>query len=239
MLSRTMRELAPKALSILVILAVSGCVGQKATYHSTMNHHTRKISVAADPAGLKSVILLRKGSRNYGVLIPLAFQGDDFETISYRWYYRTDGKGTFKRSDAARYKSGTGVVKYEGEFPWYTGRFGPFELGWSGRGNKSGWIYYPRLDERKASSDKVRICITEEKNLEKINATDRKWVYKGSVDDLGIRANGKKVTMNKKDTSRDRQDWWARRTPSLDRALKSPSIVLPIRRHMDASHGRD
>jgi hypothetical protein len=174
-----------------LLVAVTGCAIH---WQMHASHHKKKINHFS--AGLlhrKQIVLLRKGPKCYGAFIA-GDQISDPDNIEFKWYFRTDGKGSFKRSEMAKYKSGTGVLEGDDDVPWGVAHFGPFKMGWSGCQNGSGWIYYPKFPEETVLPNDVRICLTKERDLGKINATDLKWVYKAYSDDPGIRANGKKVS---------------------------------------------
>lgn len=155
-----------------------------------------KFGGGSSSAGLvrnKRIVLLRKGPNCYGAFIPTS-QHIMPDKLKYRWYYRTDGKGTFKRSEAAEYKSGSGVGVDDSHVPWLMARFGELGVGWSCHQVGEGHVYYSKFSNDPVSLDDERICITKETNIEKIDATDPKWVYKASPADPGIRANGEKVS---------------------------------------------
>lgn len=151
----------------------------------------RKIAVNT-PIHNGQIVLLRKGTNCYGVFIPIR-QRMQPEQLQCTWYYRTDGKGTFKSSESAQYKSGSGGDGSDSATPYGELRFGPFSLGWSGNEDGQGYIYYSHFEGESVSPNDERICVTNETDIEKIDATDPKWVYKGSPTDPGIRANGQKI----------------------------------------------
>jgi hypothetical protein len=131
------------------------------------------------------IILVRKGASSYGAFIPTS-QRMGPDRVKFAWYYREDGKGTFKPTQSAQYKTGTGVGVPDGSVPWLMVRFGPFSVGWSGHQDGEGSLYYSRIEGQAVLPDDVRICVTAETDIRKIDAADPKWVYKGSPTDPGI-----------------------------------------------------
>jgi hypothetical protein len=114
--------------------------------------------------------------------------------LEYAWYYRSDGKGTFRGAERGRFDSGYAKKPKQKELPpWYLIGFGPFSVGWEGVAEGYGWLYYPRFSNQKVMPGDQLMCVTKETDISKINATDPKWIYKGSPTDLGIHADGSKV----------------------------------------------
>lgn len=163
-------------LSILISLTIGGCTtggGSSAT--------------PSVPDG--RVVLVKKGAV-FGALILRNQCMTDQEKGEYEWYYRTDGKGTFSRKERNSFRHGFGKVSgRDAPGPHNESiTFGPFVVGWSGHMEGAGWLYYGRFPNEKIADDDVRICITSETSVEKVNATDSKWIYKGSPSDPGITA---------------------------------------------------
>ena len=167
---------------ILIVFFVTGC-------GSTVFHDV----TIEKPICNRQIVLMRKGSNCYGAFIPTN-QTLNPIGVKYTWYYRKDGKGTFKQSDKTHYKTGVKSLSSDKLVPFFYTSFGPFGFRWSGNEEGKGWIWYSHTEGEPVSPDNVMICITNETNIEKINATDPKWIYKGSPSDPGIRANGKKVS---------------------------------------------
>lgn len=137
------------------------------------------------------ILLLKQGSSAYGLLVPKR-QSPAPEGLTYTWYYRTDGGGTFKRADRNHYRTGSGVgVHVTPGPPWLTAKFGPFAIGWSAAEDKVGYLYYARPEGEAVSPSDVRICVTNETNVQKVDAASPRWLYKGSPDDPGIRGGAK------------------------------------------------
>jgi hypothetical protein len=67
--------------------------------------------------------------------------------------------------------------------------FGPFSIGWSGHTDGEGYIYYEHFAGEKIEPDCVRVCVTGERDITKIDAADPKWLYKGSPSDSGVRGH--------------------------------------------------
>jgi hypothetical protein len=146
------------------------------------------------------VVLVQKGkalgafvTEGYGV-----HNGKD--VLQYRWYYRADGQGRFDAADANVF-SGTSIATRGA--PTRDRRigdifitFGPFEIKW-GRVNKKhwGWVSYNR-------ESTMRLCITDESRLDRLNALDPAWRYKLTGYDRGAAAadlvslNWQKVTQS-------------------------------------------
>jgi hypothetical protein len=161
------------SLMLLLVLYVAGCtLGPRYNSVSTKVHDGQ-------------IVLLRKGAGTYGAFIPKS-QRMSPEQVKFAWYYREDGKGTFPPSQAGQYKTGTGVGVPDGSVPYMMARFGPFSLGWSGHEDGEGGLYYSHFGGETVAPDDVRICVTGETDIRKIDATDPKWIYKGSPTDPGI-----------------------------------------------------
>jgi len=131
------------------------------------------------------IVLVRQGANTYGAMVA-AKQRMSPDRLEFKWYYRTDGKGTFKRSEAGVYGSGTGTGVPESSVPYLMARFGPFSAGWSGHTDGQGYLYYTRFEGEAVSSSDTRICVTNETDIEKIDATDHRWIYRGSPTDIGV-----------------------------------------------------
>jgi hypothetical protein len=133
-------------------------------------------SAVQPPVANGEIVLLAKGT-TVGAVV-LTQQGLQPERVSYEWRYRTDGKGRFGAAEAGQYRSGT--VKDANNVA-----FGPFSVSWSSHDGKSGYLYYQRLELEAIEADDVRICATGERDLEKVDAFDPKWVFKASPSDAG------------------------------------------------------
>ncbi len=140
--------------------------------------HRWKVGVSSgvdDPVGKDVVVLLRKGDQ-YGAFT-LTAQNQSAETVTYKWYYRSDGQGTFAATDEyvqTGTASGPPIA------------FGPFSVGWSIHTSDSGWLYYDKMPGDKNSSDDLRICVTDQTDISKIDARDPTLIYKVSIIDAGI-----------------------------------------------------
>ena len=120
-----------------------------------------------------SIVLVKKG-RAYGAFI-LHKQEVTSTQIEYDWYYRTDGNGTFRSEDSDSLHAGTAVSDRI--------RFGPFVIGSSQASAGKGYIYYERFLGCKVGPDDMRICVTREGDIQGIDATDSRWLYKASPTD--------------------------------------------------------
>jgi len=95
------------------------------------------------------------------------------DRLDYEWFYRTDGKGTFGKKEPNSFQAG----KSSGDAI----EFGPFRVSWSCKG----FLYYSRFPGAKVQPGDLKICVTNETDIEKIDAADKKWKYKGSPIDPG------------------------------------------------------
>lgn len=130
------------------------------------------------------IVLVRKGN-TFGAFIPRN-QRMNPENLKYEWYFPTDGKGTFRKSNISKCRSGNGTGTASNNHPGYLVAFGPFNIPWSGNEDGKGFFYYDHFEKEPIAASDTRICVTGETDINKINATDRKWIYKGSPDDKGI-----------------------------------------------------
>jgi len=132
------------------------------------------VSAAAKPPVSDGTIILLKKGATFGACI-IENQSMRPERVQYRWYFRSDGKGTFRNADAAAFHTG------EGEAERIT--FGPFDLGWSGHAPGSGYVYYSFFPGKHVEPSDQKMCITDVTDIEDIDATDSKWVYRASPSD--------------------------------------------------------
>ncbi len=125
------------------------------------------------------IVLVKKGIVYGAFIVWNKSVGHDpgTEEVEYKWWYRVDGKGTFTEAESRSFRSGTGKGRS-------TIEFGPFSIMWSSRGPGQSSIYYDHFAGDMISRKSLRICVTNETNIETINATDEKWVYKASPIDL-------------------------------------------------------
>lgn len=134
------------------------------------------------------VILVRRGN-TFGCFIPRNKRRKD-ESLEYDWYYRTDGIGKFSADDpdvhhehsfAGPYRRGQGLVSVN---------FGPFKIEWSSDDQGWGWLYYDGYRGRETiAADDLRICSTDCKSIELIDARSAEWIYKAYVRDPGLAGN--------------------------------------------------
>jgi len=134
------------------------------------------------------VILVRRGN-TFGCFIPRN-QRKKGESLEYDWYYRTDALGKFSTVDpdvhqghsfAGPYIRGQGLV---------TVNFGPFKIEWSSDDPGWGWLYYgDYLGRETIAADDLRICSTDCKSVEFIDARSAEWIYKAYVRDPGLAGN--------------------------------------------------
>ena len=122
------------------------------------------------------IVLLAKGEA-IGAIIPTK-QTMEPERISYTWYLRTDGNGTFKPQETKSYSSGK--IEQADEI-----KFGPFLLAWSGNTDGAGFLYYEHFPGSPATDQTLLICNTHQHDLTRIDAYDPKWSFKNNPSDPG------------------------------------------------------
>lgn len=144
-------------------------------------------SAVQPPVRDGQTVLLRKG-RAYGRLI-IKQQRMDPETISYEWFYRTDGNGLLS-SGQHSVRSGKSTALYKDpSAPYARIKFGPFSVGWSGRSDGEGYLYYDRFSGEQLHKDDLLICVVPTANKLVVDASDRRLNYRASPTDSGIAGN--------------------------------------------------
>lgn len=133
-----------------------------------------------EPVADGEIVLVRQGNL-FGAFIPIEQNGRHRGTVTYRWYYRTDGLGVFDESDE-RVVTGSGTLS--GHFP--TIEFGPFSIQWSHSTTGWGWVSSGHSD---VAPDDVRFCLTRLRSIEGIDARDERYLYRLSDDDVGVSGN--------------------------------------------------
>ncbi len=118
------------------------------------------------------IVLLRKGIA-IGAFIPISQVRSPKEQITFKWYYRSDGLGTFGKSSKNKFQSGQTT-----DTSWV--KFGTFLLMWSLREDGKGHLQYERLPGEPVDKTTTLICVTEETEIETIDALSSIWNYKGS-----------------------------------------------------------
>jgi hypothetical protein len=133
------------------------------------------------------VILVRRAD-TFGCFVPRN-QFQKGESVEYEWYYRTDGLGRFSANDP-QLQSGRGFAGpyVPGSGQSLTITFGPFSIPWSGNGPGWGFVYfdYNPVPRDRSAPDVLRICSTDVKSLNLIDARDARWLYKSHRDDHGL-----------------------------------------------------
>jgi len=181
---RLWRDLAGHALAVVAIIIIAVGVASWREWASAIGgsrNHTFSAGLSAGiepPVKDGEIVLLKKGNA-IGVVIPRK-QTTQPERISYDWCYRTDGGGTFHAQEGGKFRSGH-VAQAKRV------RFGPFSVSWSGHDDGSGYLYYDRFAGSPITPNDVRICVTHERDLERINAYDPRRLFKGSPSDPGMR----------------------------------------------------
>ena len=135
------------------------------------------------------VVLVRKGD-TYGAFIlrrqtlPIIHSEKNvqMESVEYQWCYRSDGNSILD-PDCESTKSGRG-----------SGRkieFGPFGIKWSIANKGLGYLYYGNIpygllrDGNVLLFEPKSICVTSEKEMKGIDASDKKWIYRAVPHHLG------------------------------------------------------
>ena len=126
-----------------------------------------------EPISDGTIILVKKGDI-YGAF-KLYDQKSSPESASFKWWYRKDGKGKF--IDEAKAKRGDSKTQLKSGKS-YTINFGPFNIAWSIASTGKGYVYYNFKQKEKISQNALSICITKKKNINNIDATDKKWKYR-------------------------------------------------------------
>jgi len=134
-----------------------------------------------------TIVLVKKGDA-LGAFVLKNQVLDSNEAAEYTWYYRTDGQATFLSDEAHLFQQGEGKTSEvrRSDRPFTHIEFGPFLIGWSGKRKGEGWIYYERFAGEAVAPGDLLICVTDETDIEKINAKEGRWIYKGSPTDPGI-----------------------------------------------------
>jgi len=157
-----------------------------ASTYETCSHRWRNgISTALPkPVAIGQVVLVRIGN-TYGAFRPLTDlqvadpeNGFATEKGKYEWRCRGDGGGVLDDTHP-------GVMS--GTTTGAAVSFGPFHVAWSSAGPAGVWLYYRRYPGEKIQNDDARICPTELKEFEGLDATATHWVYKASLSDTGVR----------------------------------------------------
>jgi hypothetical protein len=132
------------------------------------------------PLGLGSVLLLKRvppgGTTPVYAAVIITEQQASPERMSYRWYLRPDGGGELDPSAA--------VVQHGEERGQSRLKFGPFDLHWSGSGDRgAGFVYYERFTHMPVDSHITFLSRTDLTSVVGLNAADPRWQYKSSVVD--------------------------------------------------------
>lgn len=125
------------------------------------------------------VVLVNKGSTHGAFILrnQAVYRDPSLEEVEYEWWYRTDGKGTFRRTESRDYRHGSGRDSHI--------QFGPFAIMWSSKSVGKGRIYYEHFaGDRGITPLSVRICVSDESDIEAVDCTDDRWVYKASPIDM-------------------------------------------------------
>ena len=121
------------------------------------------------------IVLVRQGSTVGAFFTTNGTSSPDL--TDYTWFLRSDGKTTFSPKDAAVI---TGSVTRTPSIA-----FGPFRMDWSSGGGMSGYIYYPSsfwwFTKGKGipMPSTLKMAFTSETNITAIDASDRKWHFRG------------------------------------------------------------
>lgn len=151
----------------------------------------RIIGTDNTPIADKNIVLLKQGNA-YGALIfnnQAGYNPVNGENFDCTFYYRDDGQGTFNNKDINVHCK---EFHFSKDHKYDTLTFGPFNVRYYTHFCGIGVIIYEygsRVPISEIKPDALRICITDERDISKIDATDTKWIYKASpVDWEGVRA---------------------------------------------------
>jgi hypothetical protein len=177
-----------KATTTCLVLLVIATLGIALLFKLGFLWIGRRDYGANFPVPNNRIVLVKQG-RNYGALV-LTDQSLNPVSVKYEWFYRDDGKGVFagRNQSPVRHGVGNGISSHS--FPGLVIEFGPCRVNWSAKDSGWGWIYYSRYAGEPIGSGDIRICVTGETDIGKINAADPKWLYKASPTDKGIRSSG-------------------------------------------------
>jgi hypothetical protein len=169
-------ETSPKVLIKSVLVLIAGIIAIfifSGIFLKFSNlSFNRKAVLNPIPDG--AIVLVRSGTA-YGAFI-LRSQKVQPESTEYSWYYRTDGKGVFNKNESSVY-SGNGMSDGELNNPI---KFGPFKIRWSANTEGQGWIYYQHSVGARTKPEDLQMCITSERDINAIDASDPKWIYRTS-----------------------------------------------------------
>jgi hypothetical protein len=145
-------------VAIVAVLCGSGC-------HDPNQGQSSANEV---PIADGDIILLRRGNEVAAVI--LRNERVVPEKMDFTWYYRSDGRGTFAPGDPA---VSTGTVSNAGIISFRT-----FSAEWSTAGTGMGWVYFSTGPTEFKTADYL-MCVTTQTNLATMDATDKKWEYRG------------------------------------------------------------
>jgi hypothetical protein len=121
----------------------------------------------------------------FGAFVPIAQSSN---SMKYDWYFRTDGQATFDPADPA-VQVGSGEINVaEGTTGGHVS-FGPFSMFWSECEAGRGWLYYDALAGGRIEPSDVRICLTGETDVSRINGVESEWIYRAFPGDAGLPAS--------------------------------------------------
>lgn len=149
---------------------------------------------AVQPAVPDGTVVLVKKGKALGAFILRNQRTDGRGPLIYDYCYRTDGRGEFNRCSLQGCVCGSKRIpaQYNAGPDFQVVVFGPFRIPWSANDNGKGWLYYPRRSGEKVAPGDLQICVTSESDMKRINATDSKWIYRGSPSDPGVTATLRK-----------------------------------------------
>ncbi len=126
------------------------------------------------------VVLVQQG-RALGAFVT---ERHDTNSVRYRWCYRTDGRGHLDSTDS-EVRAGTSTTTRTAATLESKGStfitFGPFKIKWGRAHNHWGWVSYNR-------GTTMRMCVTNESRIDRLNALDPAWRYKLTGYDKGAAA---------------------------------------------------
>ena len=133
----------------------------------------------ATPIDVGAVVLLRRVPAGatapvFGAVV-ITQQEMSPQRVSYRWYWRPDGKAMLDPADPA--------VQQGEERGQNRIKFGPFDVHWSGSGDRGGFMYYERFSHMPIGANTTFVCKTEIRSLSGLDASSSRWLFKSSVVD--------------------------------------------------------
>ena len=97
-------------------------------------------------------------------------QTDTPENTSFKWFARSDGGGTFLKSNP--------LVSSGSQVDQTSIRFSVFSIDWSINETGKGWVYFSKIPTDLKAPARFEMCVTSETDITKIDANDPKWKFR-------------------------------------------------------------